>query len=159
MTTQQPQYPQVYPAPPKPRGHGLRLTLLILAVAMLCGFGGVMIGVVFASPEATSSATEAPAVDEPGAPESASVGAAKPAKPPAPTVDDGVWVVGDDMPAGTYKVTAAVSSRCYWEISKTGGSGVMDIVANDLPGGGKPQVSLKRGQTFKTDNCGTWRKV
>lgn len=157
--TQQPQYPQVYPAgPPQPARKGKvgRIVLGIVVLAVTC-FGGIAVGAFFAQPEATTSAAddaEASSIGE--APSTAKSAAAK---APAPTIDDGVWVVGDDMPAGTYKVTAAVDSLCYWEISKTGGTGVLDIVANDLPGGGKPQVSLKRGQTFKTDNCGTWRKV
>jgi hypothetical protein len=76
----------------------------------------------------------------------------------APTIEDGTWTVGEDVPAGTYRTTANVSSRCYWQITKTGGDSVSDIVDNDIPGGGRPRVTLKRGQDFKTSNCGTWSK-
>jgi hypothetical protein len=158
--TQQPQYPQVYPPVPRPatrKGTGLRIVLLIVALTVTC-FAGVAVGAVFAQPEANGTSTAAAPPERVAEPGTASVGAS-PAKTQAPTLDDGVWVVGDDMPAGRYRATETVSSRCYWEISKTGGEGLSDIISNDLPGGGRPQVTLKKGQTFKTDNCGTWRKV
>jgi hypothetical protein len=69
---------------------------------------------------------------------------------------DGIWTVGVDIPAGRYRVTANVSSDCYWAIYKTGDNS--DIIDNDLPGGGRPQVTLKVGQDFKTQDCGTWQK-
>ena len=63
-----------------------------------------------------------------------------------------------DIPAGTYRTRDAVSSGCYWMVAKSGTNGE-DILSNDLPSGGHPQVSVKRGQDFKTDGCGTWVKI
>jgi len=164
MTQQQdPAAPYAWQSPGPPpqrarsRGKTGTVVLFIVAVFLSCGTG-IALGALMAQPEAgmpsTPRAAEAPpgATMIDGSPSPRAVAAS------VPEVDDGVWAVGDDLPAGTYRTTDKVSSRCYWEISKTG-SGGADIVANDLPGGGRPQVTLKKGQTFKTDNCGTWRKV
>ena len=72
------------------------------------------------------------------------------------SVGEGVWVVGQDIEAGTYRATQPVSSSCYWEIST--GQGGFDIIDNDIPGGGYPQVTLTDGQHFKLSSCGTWTK-
>lgn len=82
---------------------------------------------------------------------------AKPA-PVQVTDEDTPGLVGDDFPAGTYRVSASVVGReCYWE--KTNDSEGNDIVANDLPLGGRPQVKLKKGQWFTSEDCGTWVKL
>lgn len=82
---------------------------------------------------------------------------APPPPPPLPTIDDGTWTVGVDFPPGTYRVTAQVSSDCYWAITKSGSNGE-NIIANDIPGGGRPTVVLRKGQEFETNDCGTWEK-
>lgn len=75
--------------------------------------------------------------------------------PAAPTIKDGTWTVGEDMPAGTYKVIGA-GERCYWSITASGSNG-SDIVDNHL-GGGNLHVTLKAGQDFESKRCGTWVK-
>ena len=65
--------------------------------------------------------------------------------------------VGEDLPAGTYRVTASVSGRnCYW--MKSSDSEGSNIVKNDVPQGGRPQVTLQEGQWFTSQDCGEWRK-
>jgi len=82
-----------------------------------------------------------------------------PPPPPPPaagtSVSDGVYVVGQDMQPGTYRVTAAVADRCYWQITKSGSNGG-DIIRNDLPASDFPQVTVAQGQDFSTARCGTW---
>lgn len=102
-----------------------------------------------------SKPTAAPAATVTAAP-SASAAPATPAAPAVPTVTDGTWTVGEDMPAGTYKTTGS-SDDCYWAILKSGTNGA-DIIKNDI-GGGNLRVTLKAGQDFKTQRCGTWTKV
>lgn len=75
----------------------------------------------------------------------------------ANTVADGVWTVGLDMAPGTYRATE-VSDSCYWAILRSGSNGD-DIIANDLPSGGNPQVTVEDGQDFETARCGEWVKV
>lgn len=113
-----------------------------------------------AAPEAstvtrTLTVTRTVTVEPPPPPEPTT-----PPPPAAPEIREGVWTVGVDIPPGTYRTIADVGSSCYWEISKTGGDGgIFDIIDNDLPGGGRPQVSLQVGQDFKTNRCGTWQKI
>lgn len=75
----------------------------------------------------------------------------------ASTVTDGVWTVGVDVAPGTYRASA-VSSTCYWAILRSGTNGD-DIIANDLPSGGNPQVTIEEGQDFETVRCGEWVKI
>ena len=68
-------------------------------------------------------------------------------------ITNGVWQIGTDIEAGTYRTTSAVSGQCYWEITSNDA-----IVSNDIPGGGFPQVTLAAGQQFKSQDCGDWAK-
>lgn len=77
---------------------------------------------------------------------------------PSEIAEDGIWKIGEDFPAGTYRVTASVSGMgCYWK--KSSDPEGDEIISNDLPAGGRPQVSLKKGQWFTTERCGVWEKV
>ncbi|WP_137657868.1 hypothetical protein [Bifidobacterium moukalabense] len=69
------------------------------------------------------------------------------------SVSSGVWQVGKDIDAGTYRATGAVGDDCYWEV-KSGG----EIVQNDIPGGGYPEVTVSDGQQLKIQSCGTFAK-
>lgn len=71
------------------------------------------------------------------------------------TIREGTWTVGVDIAPGTYRSTGDVGSSCYWAILTSGTNGD-DIIANDIPGGGRPSVTLAEGQDFETKRCGTW---
>lgn len=73
------------------------------------------------------------------------------------SVDSGVWTVGSDIKAGTYRTKESVGSDCYWAVLQTGTNG-SDIVDNGIPGGGRPTVTVKKGQDFESQRCGTWVK-
>ncbi|WP_227008193.1 hypothetical protein [Pseudarthrobacter sp. AB1] len=75
----------------------------------------------------------------------------------ANTVSDGTWTVGSDIEPGTYRAVAAVGSTCYWGIYRSGSNGG-DIIENDIPGGGRPVVTLSPGQDFNSTRCGKWEK-
>lgn len=75
----------------------------------------------------------------------------------AVTITDGTWTVGEDIPAGRYKVTEAIVGDCYWGITRSGTNGD-DIIANDIVKGGLPAVTLAKGQDFETTRCGIWIK-
>lgn len=66
-----------------------------------------------------------------------------------------VWQVGKDIDAGTYRATSQVGSDCYWEISTDNGD---NIIQNDFPGGGYPEVTVSNGQQLKISSCGTLTK-
>ena len=75
----------------------------------------------------------------------------------ANTVVDGTWTVGSDIEPGTYRAAAAVGSTCYWGIYQSGTNG-SKIIENDIPGGGRPVVTLSPGQDFNSTRCGKWEK-
>ncbi|CEA09217.1 hypothetical protein BN1051_02584 [Arthrobacter saudimassiliensis] len=75
----------------------------------------------------------------------------------ANTVSDGTWTVGRDIAPGTYRSAQPVAERCYWGIYRSGSNG-SDIIANDIPGGGHPMVTLAEGQDFTSARCGKWEK-
>ncbi|KAA1421246.1 hypothetical protein F0U44_02740 [Nocardioides humilatus] len=86
-----------------------------------------------------------------------STGHSKPYVPPVPSIGNGIWTVGRNIPPGTYR-SNGVTSGCYWAILRSGSNG-QDIIANGLPPGGLPTVNLSIGQDFSTDGCGTWKKI
>lgn len=75
-----------------------------------------------------------------------------------PTIDEGVWTVGVDIPPGTYQVIDPVEDECYWSITTTGSNGD-DIISNDVVSGGRPSVTLEIGQDFENNRCGTWERT
>lgn len=82
---------------------------------------------------------------------------ATPAATGAPTIAEGTWTVGEDIPAGTYKVTGA-PGNCYWAIYPAGTNQALDKIIDNHLGGGNLRVTLKAGQDFETARCGTWVK-
>lgn len=74
------------------------------------------------------------------------------------TFGEGRWVVGDDIKAGTYKTSEPVeSTSCYWAITTSGSNG-NDIIANDFATKGNHTVTLKKGQDFESQDCGSWKR-
>ena len=132
----------------------------IAVVFLLCCIG--MIFVPKTQPPPVAPAPSVTVTTGPVTPVTSPAPSSLQPQPPSPVaivaIEDGTWTVGLDFPAGTYRVTSNVSAGCYWAITKTGTNG-RDIVANDLPSGGRPQVTLKKGQDFETDGCGTWHKT
>jgi hypothetical protein len=158
--------------------------LLIVVLVLFCSVAACICGVAVAtssSDKKPGASTTTAAARQPGAcehgtlpngscaeagtPQSTVIVGTVQAPPPAPTtkavpavptITDGTWTVGEDFPAGTYK-TVGAGSTCYWAITKSGTNG-SDIVDNHI-GGGNLRVTLKAGQDFETDRCGTWAKV
>ena len=70
---------------------------------------------------------------------------------------EGIWTVGVDVDPGTYRLAEAFDGdMCYWSIEKTGSNGA--LIDNDIVTGGRPSVTLKSGQDFRTQGCGPWDK-
>ncbi len=138
-----------------------RTTLVVILVAsamvILCGCGVLGVALSGDSKPRAGHATSQPAATATTAgSQAAAVVATTAAKPVTPTVTDGTWTVGEDIPAGNYKVIGA-GDRCYWSITKSGTNG-RDIIDNAI-GGGNLRVTLNAGQDFETKRCGTWAKV
>lgn len=95
-----------------------------------------------ASNRAAATATSA------AAPTAQTTTAAPTKTSPAPvTLTNGVYTIGEDAPAGRYKVTERAPADCYW--SRTKGQ---DIIDNGL-GGGFPSFTTKTGETVEIMGC------
>lgn len=80
-------------------------------------------------------------------------------KPSAPktSMGDGMYKVGTDIAAGTYK--AKGGETCYWERDKDALHDVDSIVANDNVTGQAVVTITSKDAYFKTADCGTWTKT
>lgn len=124
------------------------LIAALIAAVLFCFLGTIAAYVTTTQPD-VDSVTTAPA------PIAKPVGK-QPAKAAARAIGgDDLVHVGEDVPAGVYRaVTSVDGDSCYWLKSKDAeGSNIID---NDLPSGGRPQVTLKNGQWFKSQGCPDW---
>lgn len=64
---------------------------------------------------------------------------------------DGVYEVGTEMRAGTYK--SKDNSQCYWSINADPNGD--DIISNHI-GSGPMTVQVSKGQFFETTRCNDW---
>jgi hypothetical protein len=73
------------------------------------------------------------------------------------TIDDGTWIVGDEIRPGTYRLREP-ALFCYWARLNGFGGGLNAIIANDnVTGYGVVTIrSTDRG--FETSGCGTWSR-
>lgn len=171
MTTHTPGPEYTMPQPPfdgptEPMKPPKRKRTVPLFVAILGALGVGLVSCVAgnATGGGTPKAAPAPAastvtkVVQAPAPAASTVTITKEAAPPAPKdkIEDGTWTVGTDFPAGIYR-TVGAGTDCYWSITKSGSNG-QDIINNHI-GGGNLTVTLKQGQDFTSNRCGTWGKV
>ncbi|MFO7303683.1 MAG: Ig-like domain-containing protein [Acidobacteriota bacterium] len=73
------------------------------------------------------------------------------------TIRPGVWLVGSQVPPGTYVTNA--SPGCYWERLRDFQHQLRSIVSNEfVSNGGRIRVTIRPGDVgFQTDgDCGTW---
>lgn len=103
----------------------------------------------------TASAAPAPAASTVTVTAAPPAGAAPPAAGRT-TIEEGTYSVGVDIQPGTYR-TVGAGSDCYWSITKSGSNG-SDIVDNHI-GAGNLTVTLKAGQDFTSQRCGTWSRT
>lgn len=83
---------------------------------------------------------------------------AKPAGPSGSIPGDGVFLVGSDIKAGTYRA-ANESGDCYWErLSGTSGD-FDDILANDNASGPALVTIRSSDEAFSSARCGEWTRV
>jgi len=123
---------------------------LVAVVLGLCSLGVYALG--SAAPSGSASAT---------APTTYGVSPSSQGLVPHPGVrpsikGDDLVHVGEDVAAGTYRAATPVleGQSCYWlKSSDAEGS---HIIENGLPAGGRPQVTLKKGQWFTSRDCPDW---
>lgn len=74
-------------------------------------------------------------------------------KPAPERLYEGKYLVGTDIPAGTYATDSDRLEDCYWEISNQSG----DIIDNNFISISPAiTLTLAEGTGFTTTNCGTW---
>lgn len=71
--------------------------------------------------------------------------------------DDGMYIVGVDFVAGTYRVDA--KNGCYWERMRDFTGGLNSIIANDNTKGSTIVSIAPSDAGFESDGCGHWTKV
>lgn len=78
------------------------------------------------------------------------------------TVGEGQYLVGEDIPAGTYKTKGALDSilpYCYWARRKDASGELDAIIASNGFDNGPGRVTVKRGEIFETNGCHDWQLV
>jgi hypothetical protein len=142
--------------PKKPKRFGwptvIITAVISLFVGMLFAFGGEPTPT--AVPEATATVTETETENLP-AEESSEP---KPKEQDQPkvedTISDGIHEVGVDVKAGQYKTNVPEGAICYWERS-TDDRGDYEL----QEGPARLSVTIKKGESFETEDCGTWKRV
>lgn len=151
--------------PPPPRPKSMKPVWVALAIVLLaCGFGAVVLGAFNPSPKSAPQPSIAPYAEQ-GVPDPGVRPTPTPKTAKAPAIKsfgDGTYLVGEDIPAGTYTSPGAEESAftlCYWNV-RAGD----ETDADYLKGGNAdkikaPQrVKLKKGQQFQTAGCADWIK-
>ncbi|HMM43496.1 MAG TPA: hypothetical protein PKA95_16510, partial [Thermomicrobiales bacterium] len=71
------------------------------------------------------------------------------------TFGDGVWIVGKDIEAGTYR-SSSTNSVCYWERVSSFGGMLGDIIANNASFGRTVVTIDATDYGFRSEDCGAW---
>lgn len=156
MTYTDPSFPPNQPPPRKRRTGRALLIAVLVGVVLLCGIGGIA---VIAGGGDSNNDPEITAQDDTNRAAARTSSAAPPAgkATTAPTtsatlvavrVDDGTYTVGEDIPAGSYKVVERAGELCYWQLE---GPNEGDL--DNGVGGGFPTFTAKRGQKLTIMSC------
>jgi hypothetical protein len=124
-------------------------TLLVAAVSAsvlgVCGVGALMAGMVGSDEPKQVVTTATP----------------KPIQNPN-SIGEGLWKVGTEVKAGTYRTKGAIDAQiplCYWHTAKddTDATIITQGLVDKITQQGR--VTLKKGEFFKTSGCQEWEKV
>lgn len=73
----------------------------------------------------------------------------------ASAIGDGTYVVGSDIPPGTYSSNGG--SGCYW--ARLASLNTEDIIDNNISDGPQTVEILPSDKAFLTEGCGDWHRV
>jgi hypothetical protein len=119
----------------------MALTILVAATAVAC-----------ATPPGLTAPPPATTVTNAPPPATVDVQAAD------GTITDGTYLVGTDIPAGTWRTSGPQPMdppTCYWERASDATGTLESIIANGIPTG-QAIVTLKPGDYFTTMGCQPW---
>ena len=165
---QQPQ-PAVTPPPAKKSGGIGRILfskpvigLAALLVGMGIGGAGKSSTSTTATPAAATVTVTAPAAAQPASTTTVTVTAPAPSTQAsttdaAGTVTDGTYLVGTEIAVGQWKSDGKGGSLCYADTQDKAGN----ILEQEVAQAGEAVVIriTKDAYTFKSSNCGSWKKV
>lgn len=157
-------------------GKGCGLVLGVVAVFIIIGSiinasGGSQpssgVQDEFTGQATTDAALPTQAAEVPVTPAPTPPPAPQPTDPPKPagpasSMDEGTFVVGTDIVAGTYKTSGPNGDNpvgCYWERLKDTSGNFESIIANDISKGPTTITISRSDGAFKTTACKTWHKV
>jgi hypothetical protein len=153
--------PPARAAIPAPRRPGWKTPVIVIACLLI----GFLVGTAAhpsakPAPSSGTAQTGATPAADPPAPTPVQAAAAPPAPAgPATSVDDGVYEVGAEMAAGKYRSPSSDDEKlCLWERLKENDGSLGDIAQQEV-GAGNYTATLKAGEYFKTQGCGTWTKA
>lgn len=78
----------------------------------------------------------------------------------AQPIGDGVYLVGTDLPAGTYTSPGAAGVACFWSV-RVDDDQDADVAAigSTTKHTGRQRVQVRKGQVFNTNGCAYWVKA
>jgi hypothetical protein len=154
--------------PKKPKRFGWPTVIITVVVALsLGGIVGIIGGsgdgtATTAAPNPTVTVSETVTETAEAKPASKAPSPKKTTEPePESTMEEGTYEIGVDAKQGRYKTRVPEdSSGCYWEKVKDDSGTLSSVIANgEVNAGGRVSITLKRGQFFLSEDCGTWRRV
>ena len=78
---------------------------------------------------------------------------------PTTPFGDGMYLVGSDVAAGTWRSRGDFSGSCYWERLRGFSGQLADVIANGFTNN-PPTVTIAATDAgFHSDGCGTWDKI
>ena len=77
---------------------------------------------------------------------------------PRPSIGDGMYLVGVDVDAGTYRCEGLPGQNVYWE-RKRDASGESGSIISNFLGFGPVYVTINEGEFFRSERSGGWTRV
>lgn len=170
-------YPPYQPTGPARRGGAGRVVLIVVGVVLALCVGGTVLAVALSGGDddkpnalsaqdqanrraaATATSSPTPTTAAPTATKTSPAAAPTTTKPtkatPEPVViGEGIYRVGEDIPAGRYKVVERAEGDCYW--SRTKGDNIID---NSIAGG-FPSFTTRKGEDVEIGaGCPEFKRI
>lgn len=147
----------VTPAAVYPKKRRIWPWVALAAIVLGCGISGIAITALSQNNDTNRpvGSIVTPTTIEPPASTGGSKVQAE-SKPKVPSMSEGLYHIGEDAPAGTYRLAEPVArgDMCYWV--KSNDAEGANIIDNSVDEAGRLQVTVKKGQWFNSERCGVW---
>jgi len=170
VTESYPRHGTYVPAPQRKRSWPKVAGVVAVVLLLLCGVGALIAGMTDDPAETAQDAANrgvatlttvapAPAVTVTVTATTAAPAVAPKATkttPPPVIIGDGIYTVGEDIPAGRYKVVERAGEGCYW--ARLDAADTSDIKDNHI-GGGFPAFTTHKGEAVEITGCPDFKRV